>query len=235
MGDLVGRDDLDVDVEQVHHPQVLGPRDALQRRDDRRLLGPAQHVAQREAARHRVGVGVVVQEDEDAVGVAEVALILLDLEAGERAAELGEQRPAEQLRHRQVVELGELRLQLLFALARVREADAQHVDERAAGIAHGLEDLPEALAAVVFDDDAGAGGEVGFEVGVGAAEVGGGDVHARVVQAAGERLAFDEELDFEAGQQDLVEHPDDQLGLADGEAPHLLTNTALIRRDAVPG
>ena len=75
----------------------------------------------REAAGHRVGVGVVVQEDEDAVGVAEIALVLLDLEAGQGAAELGEQRAAEQLRHRQVVQLGELRLELFFALARVRE------------------------------------------------------------------------------------------------------------------
>ena len=41
-----------------------------------------------------------------------------------------------------------------------------------------------------------------------------------VVEPAGERLALDDELDFEAGQQDLVEHPDDQLGLTDGETPH---------------
>ena len=66
-------------------------------RDDGRLLGAAQHVAQRQAAGHRVGIGVVVQENQDAVGVAEEALVLLDLEARQRAAELGEQRPAEQL------------------------------------------------------------------------------------------------------------------------------------------
>ena len=35
-----------------------------------------------------------------------------------------------------------------------------------------------------------------------------------------ERLVFDEELDFEAGQQDFVEHPDDQFVLTNGEAPH---------------
>ena len=74
--------------------------------------------------------------------------------------------------------------------------------------------------AVVLDDDAGAGGEIGLEVGIGAVEVAARDVQAAVVQAARERLALDEELDFEAGQQDLVEHPDGQLGLADGEAPH---------------
>ena len=48
----------------------------------------------------RVGIGVVVQQDQHAVGVAEVPLVLLDPRAGQRPAELGEQRPAEQLRHR---------------------------------------------------------------------------------------------------------------------------------------
>ena len=41
-------------------------------------------------------------------------------------------------------------------------------------------------------------------------------VHAGVVEAPRERPALDEELDLEAGQQDLVEHPDDQFVLADG-------------------
>jgi hypothetical protein len=36
------------------------------------------------------------------------------------------------------------------------------------------------------------------------------------MQPAGERLAFDDELHVEAGQQDFVEHPDDQFVLADG-------------------
>ena len=44
LGDLRRRDDLDVDVEQVHHPQVLGPGHALQGADDRRLPGAVQHV-----------------------------------------------------------------------------------------------------------------------------------------------------------------------------------------------
>ena len=112
-----------------------------ERADDRRLLGAAQHVAQRQAAGHRVGIGVVVQEDQDAVGVAEEALVLLDLEAGQRAAELGEQRAAEELRQREVVDLGKLRLEFFFALARVRGADAEHVDQRAAGVADGFENL----------------------------------------------------------------------------------------------
>ena len=110
-------DDLDVDVEQVHHPLILRTRHAMERGDHRRLFGAAQHVAQREAAGERVGVGIVVQEDEDAVGVAEESLILLNLEAGQRPAELGEERAAEQLGERQVVQLRKLRLELFFPLA----------------------------------------------------------------------------------------------------------------------
>jgi len=46
------------------------------------------------------------------------------------------------------------------------------------------------------------------------------DVESVVVELARERLALHEKFDFEAGQQDLVEHPDGQLGLADRQAPH---------------
>jgi hypothetical protein len=45
-------------------------------------------------------------------------------------------------------------------------------------------------------------------------------VHPGIGEASCERLALDDELDVEADQQDLVEHPDDQLVLADGDAPH---------------
>ena len=48
------------------------------------------------------------------------------------------------------------------------------------------------------------------------AGIAGVTVHAGVVETPGERPAFDDELDLEAGQQDLVEHPDDQFVLADG-------------------
>jgi len=41
-----------------------------------------------------------------------------------------------------------------------------------------------------------------------------------VWQTANQRLALDQIVDFEAGQQDLVEHPDDQLRLTDGQTPH---------------
>jgi hypothetical protein len=108
VGDVPRRDDLDVNVEQVQHPQILGPRHALDRCDDRGLLVPAQDVAQGQAAGKGVGIGIVVQEDEHALRVAHEALILLDLQARQRAAELGQQRTAKQLRQRKVVELGKL-------------------------------------------------------------------------------------------------------------------------------
>ena len=80
------RDLLDVDVEHVGHPQVLGPRDPLHGADDRRRLGAAQQVAQRQAARQRVGIRIVVQQNQHAVGIGEVPLILLHARARHRAA-----------------------------------------------------------------------------------------------------------------------------------------------------
>ena len=153
------------------------------------VLRAAQDVAQRQAAGHGVGIGIVVQQDQHAVGVAEVALVLLDARARQRSAELGQQRAAEELRHRRDTTTSgnsawssSARFAVLGA-----DADAQHVDERAARVADGLEDLLQAAPAVVFDDDAGARGQVGLDVGVGAAGVAGDDVDAGVVQAPRER------------------------------------------------
>ena len=102
-----GRDLLDLDVEHVRHPQVLRPRHALDRADDRRGLGAPQQVAQREPAGQRVGIRIVVQEDEDAVGVGEVPLILLHARARHRAAQLGDERRANQLRQVEVRDVGQ--------------------------------------------------------------------------------------------------------------------------------
>jgi hypothetical protein len=41
-----------------------------------------------------------------------------------------------------------------------------------------------------------------------------------VVELARERLALDQEFDVEAGHQRFIEHPDEQLGLTNGDAPH---------------
>jgi len=51
------------------------------------------------------------------------------------------------------------------------EADAQHVDERPAGVANRLQDLLQTPPAVVLDDDARARREIRFEVGVRAARI----------------------------------------------------------------
>ncbi len=64
----------------------------FERRDDGRGSGAVQHRAQREAAGHRVGIGLVVEQDQDAIGVREVALVLLHAGARQRAAEFGEER-----------------------------------------------------------------------------------------------------------------------------------------------
>jgi hypothetical protein len=45
-------------------------------------------------------------------------------------------------------------------------------------------------------------------------------VNAGVVETPRDRLAFDDELDIEAGPQALIEEPDDQFVLTDGDAPH---------------
>ena len=69
---------------------------------------------------------------------------------------------------------------------------------------------------VVFDDEAGARGDVGFEVGVDPPRIAGDDLNAGVVQPPGERAAIDEEIDLEAGEQDGIQRADEQFVLADG-------------------
>jgi hypothetical protein len=81
---------LDVQVEKVDHAHVLGAGDAFQRRDDAGLARAPQHVAQRQAARKRVGIRLIVQEDEHAVGITEEPLVLLHSQPCQRSAELGQ-------------------------------------------------------------------------------------------------------------------------------------------------
>ena len=54
-----------------------------------------------------------------------------------------------------------------------------------------------------------------------------GDRDIRVLQAPRQGPLFDNELDLETGQQDLVEHPDDQFVLTDGQTPHQRANRPL--------
>ncbi len=166
-----------------------------------------------------------MQDDDHAVCVGEEALILLDLESGEGAAEFCQKRPAEELGQGEVIELGKLRLEFFLTLPRVRRPDPEHVHQRATGVPDRFENLLQAALAVVLDHDARTRREVGFEIGIGAPEVSGRNVQAAFMEPSRNGFTFNQELDFEAGQQDLVEHPDGQFGLANGETPHLRLGT----------
>ena len=189
--ELRRRDRLDLDVEQVGHPQVLRPRDALHRADDRGRARAAQHVAQREARGQRVGIGLVVQQDEHAVRVREVALVLLHAGARERSAELGRERGRQQLGQIEVRDFRDERPEIVLALAVRPRTDLEHVDEAAAGVADGRDHALQAAAAVVFDDDAGVGAQVGAEVGIDAFGVGHRDRHPVVDETPSQRAIFD--------------------------------------------
>ena len=90
------------------------------------------------------------------------------------------------------------------------------------------------MAGVFFDDDAGAGTQVGSDERVGAARIARDRVDTGVEQTPRDRPAVDNEFDLEAGQQDLAEHPDDQLVLTDGETPHRIINRQLYARNEAP-
>ena len=85
----------------------------------------------------------------------------------------------------------------------------KRVDQRATGIANGFDGLLDCAFAAVLDDEAGVGGDVGFEVGIDASGVAGYHLDPGVVETAGEGPAFDKEVDLEARQEHLVERPDD--------------------------
>ena len=206
---------LDLDVEEVGHAQVLRAGDAVEGSDDGRRLRAMQEVAEGEAAGEGVRIGIVVQEDQDAVRVGEVALILLDAGAGERAAERVLQRPFDQVAQREPRDLREV-VDPVGRLLRDRE----DVDETGPGVGDRTQHTPHAAPAAVVDDDAGSGIDVGVHVGSEAARVGPDGGHAGVVEPAGERAIFYDEGDVEGQRQCLVEGLDDQIVLADHHALH---------------
>ena len=209
-----------MDVEHVGHPQVLRPCDALHGADDRRRFGSAQQVAKREAAGQRVRIRIVVQEDQHAIGVGKVTLILLHARARHRAAQLRHQRRANQLGDVHVRDVSH-RLPRRLGHARVSRTGVQHVDQRASRVAHRRHDLVDAAASVVLDDETGAGGDVRFQVGIDAARVGGAYADAGVVEAPGQGAAFHKEIHLEAREQHVVQRANDQLVLTDGEDAHV--------------
>ncbi len=98
--------------------------------------------------------------------------------------------------------------------------DVQDVEQAAAGVADGRDDALQAAPAVVLDDDAGVGREVGAQVGVDATRIGDGGRHAVIDETPSERAAFDQELDVEGPRQNAMQGPDDQLVLTDGQRTH---------------
>ena len=115
----------------------------------------------------RVGIGFVVEQDQHAVGVGEVPLVLLHARARQRSAELGRQRRRQQLGQVEVGQLGHDARELVHVLAAGSEpSTCEHVQQAAAGVANGGDDSLQAAPAVVFDDDAGVRRDVGAQVGV---------------------------------------------------------------------
>ena len=99
--ELLRRQRLDLEVEQLHHAQVFGPGHRLEAADHRGLPRAAQDRTQGEAAGHRVRIRVVVRQDQHAIRVVHVALILLHALARHRAAQFGQQRRPRDLGQRQ--------------------------------------------------------------------------------------------------------------------------------------
>src|SRR6185369_16249704 len=79
-------------------------------------------------------------------------------------------------------------------------ASSKNVDERPARIADGGEDFLDAAFAGIFDEETRGGRDVGFEVGVDAPWIAGGDLDPGVVKTPGEGPALDKEVDLEARQ-----------------------------------
>ena len=216
---LLRRQHLDLQVEQLQHPQVLRPAHAEQAADDGRLTRAAQQIAQRQAAGDRVRVRIVVQHDQHAIRVREIPLILLDLLAGHRASQLDEERWTGQFGKRQAGDFREGLPQVVGAL-RVLGRRAQHPHQRAAGGAHGLQDAAQRSPPVVLDDDAGARREIRADEGVDTFRVADDDAEVCFVEAPGQRRAFDEHVELAAGREHGIEQPHDQLRVTDREAPH---------------
>jgi hypothetical protein len=192
----------------------------LYRADDGGGFRAPQQVAKREPAGHGVWIRIVVQQNQNAVRVTEEPLILLDARARQRSAELRDQGSAEQLRHAEIRDVREVRFDLLFALGMMTGPHAEHVDQCSTGRLNRVENAAQAAAAVVFNDDASVRSEVGLEVGIGSLQIAGRDVYTRIAQPPGQGAILDEKFDFEAGQQDVIQHPHHQLVVANREALH---------------
>ena len=111
-----------------------------------------QQRAQRKPAGHGVGIRLVVEENQDAIGILEIASILLNARARQRSAELGEQRRFEELGQRKVPDVREVRAHRFGALLAIGRPHSEHVDQRAAGVADGVDHPRQIAPAGVFDN-----------------------------------------------------------------------------------
>ena len=169
---------LDLDVEQVRHPQVLGPRHALQRAEDGGRLRAAEDVAQRQAAGHRVRVRVVVQQDQHAVRVAKYRWYCWTrARVSDRLTSVTSGPPNSSARDRYDTSGNAARTSSSPPRRRVPSCRGRRpACRRRRGSPRASS---EAAAPAVLDDDAGVGREVGLEVGVGALRVASRDARGR--------------------------------------------------------
>ena len=108
----------------------------MQRADDRRAARSSKNVTHGEARRQCVGIGIVVQQDEHAIGVGEVALILLHTSARQRPAQLRCERSGDKFGKIEVRDLRHDRAKLVHVLLGVGPcANLQDVEQRPAGVA----------------------------------------------------------------------------------------------------
>ena len=159
-------------------------------------------------------------QDQHAVGVAEVALVLLHPLTGERPVELGAEPRLDQLGEGDPGDLGEIGAQLLGAGV-VFGTGAEQVDQHAAGVADRLEDAAQAALVGVLDHHGRARQQVGADVGVEPAGIGGRHGGAGVVELAGQGTALDDHLEFHARAEHRVQQAADEFGLTDRQTPHL--------------
>jgi hypothetical protein len=71
VGDLVGRDDLDVDADGLAQRLVLGALDLAERDDRRRRAFAAEQRPERVGRGDAVGIGIGLEQDRDALAVVE--------------------------------------------------------------------------------------------------------------------------------------------------------------------
>src|SRR5690606_32306418 len=163
----------------------------------------------------------VVEQNQHAICIREVPLILLHPRARHRPAQLGQERRPDEFAQVHVGNVRELGLQGFGRLRLHPCTGPNNVGERAARVMDRRQDPPGTPSSVVLDDEAGSGGDVGLEVGVDPARVTNGDIDPRFVEPPCQRPALDEEVQFERGLQYFVERANDEFVLTDDYYAHV--------------